>query len=110
MAQINADSTIKLTLPKFIAVVLFIVTTTFGATVAYSKLTETTKEFDQTKQEVAEMKVAITKISTLLELMQQEQAHIKTDVNVTKESLNTLRNESIVTNTYISEELRKKHR
>ena len=106
--MITPSTPISLSLTQLILASIFIISATFSGGLAYSKLTSTSADLVNTQNEVVEIKSAIVKIGTAIELMQQQQSIMNSDVKQSGENISKINYELVTINSHISEMERKR--
>lgn len=101
--SLKPESKFSLSLNQLILAVIFVVTTTFSASLIYAKFTQASKESDETKQQVKQLTIATEKISNVLEKMNESQHQQKQDLSSVKEEVKKIQIEAVLTNSYIQD-------
>jgi len=101
--SLKPESKFSLSLNQLILAVIFVITTTFSASLIYAKFTQASKEADETKEQVKKLTDATEKISNVLEIISKEQTQQKQDLSSVKEDVNKIKIEAVLTNSYISD-------
>jgi len=101
--SLKPESKFSLSLNQLILAVIFIITSTFSASIIYAKFTQASKEADETGSQVKKLTEATIKISNVLEIMQNAQSIQKQDIISVKEDVSKIKIESVLTNSYIQD-------
>jgi|GEM_PF-4876743 len=101
--SLKPESKFSLSLNQLILAVIFIVTSTFSASLIFAKISQSSKEADETKEQVKKLTNATEKISNVLEIISKDQSQQKQDIISVKEDVSKIKIESVLTNSYIQD-------
>lgn len=101
--SLKPESKFSLSLNQLILAVIFIITSTFSASLIYAKISQSSKEQDETREQVKKLTDATDKISNVLEIISKDQSQQKQDIISVKEDVNKIKIESVLTNSYIQD-------